>query len=163
MSIFGFTQYAINLQPTAHTNLTVYSSNIENNAAGGIISSTTSGINRVNIQNSTIQKSGVGITVGANTNLDLFQSTVVQSSVGAILANQPTSFATLSSSQIGNGQGYGVRSTNSAIVRMANCTVSFVNGTGLFADVAGQIVTWSNNYVAGNTTDGARTSTITPM
>ena len=162
-SIYGFTQYAINLQPTAHAKLTVSHSNIENNATGGIISSTTSGINRVNVQNTTIQKSAVGITVGANTDLDLFESVVVQSSTGAILANQPTAFATLSSSQIGNGQGFGVHSTNSAIVRMTNCTVSFVNGTGLLADAAGQIVTWSNNYVAGNTADGARTSTITPM
>jgi hypothetical protein len=41
--------------------------------------------------------------------------------------------------------------------------VAFNNGTGLLADGGGQILSWQNNWVAGNFNDGARTGTIAPQ
>lgn len=162
MSIYGFTQYGINMQPSVHSNLTVYHSNIENNASGGIISSTTTGVNRVAVFDSKIHRSGVGITVGANTDLDLTNSIVVQCASGGLLVNASTGQATSSNSTISNNQVFGVEATTGGTVRLANTTVSNNNGTGLLAS-GGNILTWSNNYVGGNLTDGSRTGTILPQ
>ena len=162
MSIRDFTQQGISL-PSGHSNLTVRNSEIENNAGGGISSSSTGSINRVAIINTTIQRSGgPGLTAGALTDVDVLDSTFVQNVGGGVLANNATAKVTLASSVISNNQVFGVQSTSGAVVQMTNCTVANNNGTGLLAS-GGQILTWSNNYVGGNATDGARTGTITPM
>ncbi len=53
--------------------------------------------------------------------------------------------------------------TASGIIRMSNTSVAYNNGTGLQSDTGGQILTWQNNWVGGNATDGTRTGTITPQ
>jgi hypothetical protein len=122
----------------------------------------------VAIINTTIQRSGTfggnaGLTAGAGTLVDVLDSSFVQNPGGGVLANGPTAKITLASSMISNNQAFGVHSTNSAVVQMANCAVANNNGTGLLADGGGQILTWTNNYVGGNAPDGARTGTIAPQ
>ena len=163
MSIRDFTQQGINLQPSTHVNLTVRNSEIENNTGGGITSSGGTGINRVAVINTTIQRSGApALTAGQNSDVDVLDSSFVQNVGGGVLANNASARVTLASSVISNNQVFGVHSTSSAIVQMTNCTVAYNNGTGLLADGGGQILTWNNNYVGGNATDGNRTGTITP-
>jgi hypothetical protein len=163
VNIMNFSQYGVDLHPSTHANLSMYNSNIENSTLGGIDSVGLSGTNRVVISRSTIHHNGVGLTVGANTDVDTLDSSFVQNSGGGVLANASTSRITMLSSVLSNNQVFGVHSTNSAIVQLSNCTVANNNGTGVLADLAGQILTWSNNYVGGNTIDGARTGTIVPF
>jgi hypothetical protein len=164
MSISGFTQFGINLAPSSgHANLTVRNSMIDSNTGGGINSVATSSVNRVALINTTIQHSGgPGLTAGAGSDVDVLDSSFVQNVGGGVLANNASAKVTLASSVISNNQVFGVESTSGAIVQMTNCTVAYNNGTGLLAS-GGQILTWNNNYVGGNATDGARTGTITPM
>jgi hypothetical protein len=54
-----------------------------------------------------------------------------------------------------------VHATSTGIIQMAETSVVFNNGTGLLADGGGQILTWQNNWVGGNSIDGARTGTLT--
>jgi hypothetical protein len=163
VSVMNFAQNGVNLQPSTHANLSMYNSNIENNAVGGIISAGASGTNRVVISRSTIHHNGVGLTVGANSDVDTLDSSFVQNSGGGVLANNSTSRITMLSSVLSNNQVFGVHSTNSAIVQLSNCAIANNNGTGVLADLSGQILTWSNNYVGGNSIDGARTGTIVPF
>ena len=169
VSLQGFTNFGINLAPSAgHANLTVRNSMIENNAQGGINSVASSGINRVAIINTTIQRSGVaggnaGLTAGAGSDVEVLDSTIVQNPGGGVLANNATAKVTLTNSMISDNQVFGIHSTSSAVVQMAGCSVTYNAGTGLLADGGGQILTWTNNYVGGNTTDGARTGTVLPM
>jgi hypothetical protein len=164
VSIRDFTGLGISLQPAVHVNLTVRNSVLENNAGGGISSSSGSGVNRVAISNTLIQRSlQPALTVGAFSNVDVLDSVLVQNGGGGVLANASSAKVTLANSSISNNQVFGIHSTNSAVVQMASCTVANNNGTGLLADAGGQILTWSNNYVGGNVTDGGRTGTVAPM
>jgi len=70
---------------------------------------------------------------------------------------------TIDQSTVSNNQVFGVHASNGAVIRLANSSVEFNNGTGLLADSGGQILTWQNVRVAGNATDGARTGTVAPQ
>ena len=163
VNIGNFTTAGINFQPSAHANLFVLKSSLQNCVGGGIISSTTSGLNRLNISNANITQSGVAITVGANTDAVVYNSSILNNGGGGVLANASTSQVNIALSTISNNQAFGVHSTSNAIVRMSQSSVTFNNGIGLLADGGGQILTWSNNWVAGNSPDGGPTGTITPQ
>jgi hypothetical protein len=164
VDIMSFNNACINLQPTSsHTNLFVFKSVLQNCAGGGVVSVGVGGINRVNVSDSQIKISGVGVTAGANTQAVIYHSTVSNNAGGGVLANDPAAEVSIDLSTVSSNQVFGVHSTNSAIVRMSNSSVAFNNGTGLLADASGQILTWQNNWVAGNTTDGGRTGTIAPQ
>jgi hypothetical protein len=162
--IANFTTACINFQPSVRANLFVVFSNLQNCAGGGIISSAvSSGVNRVNISHSSIEQSGVAFTAGQNTDGVVLSSAIWNNGGGGVLANASTSQVSIDLSTISNNQVFGLHSTNSAIIRLSNSSVAYNNGTGLLADVSGQILTWSNNWVGGNSPDGARTGTITPQ
>jgi hypothetical protein len=163
VNIMSFNNVGINFQPAVHADLFVFKSVLQNCAGGGIVSSTSSGTNRVNFSDSQIKISGVGFTAGANTNAVIFHSTVSNNIGGSVLANVSTAQVSIDRSTISNSQVFGIHATNSAIVRLSNTSVAFNNGTGLLADGGGQILSWQNNWVAGNFNDGARTGTIAPQ
>jgi hypothetical protein len=164
VTVMSFANACINLQPTtSHTNLFVFKSVLQNCAGGGVVSVGVGGVNRVNVSDSQIKISGVGVTAGANTQAVIYHSTVSNNAGGGVLANDPAAEVSIDLSTVSNNQVFGVHSTNSAIVRMSNSSVAFNNGTGLLADASGQILTWQNNWVAGNSTDGGRTGTILPQ
>jgi hypothetical protein len=61
---------------------------------------------------------------------------------------------------VGNGlEANGTGSTGSAVIRVTKSTITN-NGTGLVVFNGGQIISFGDNSLAGNTTDGAPTSTI---
>ena len=53
----------------------------------------------------------------------------------------------------------GLSSGNDAIIHISNSTV-WSNKTGLFTFADGQIVSFGNNKIVGNSTDGDPTSTV---
>jgi hypothetical protein len=161
--VANFANFCVNLLPTAHTNLLVLRSSLQNCAGGGITSVGTGGINRVNISDSNITQSAVGLTVGASTDAIVYNSTISNNPNGGVVANASSALVSIDLSTISNNQAFGVHSSSSAIIRLSNSSVAYNNGTALLADTSGQILTWSNNWVGGNTTDGTRTGTITPQ
>jgi len=163
VNVMNFANACINITPSTHANLFVFKSVLQNCAGGGVISSTTSGINRVNISDSQIVQSGVGVTAGANTDAMIYHSTISNNPSGGVTANASTGLVSTDLSTVSNNQVFGVYATSSGVVRMSNTSVAFNNGTGLLSDTGGQILTWQNNWVAGNATDGSRTGTITPQ
>jgi hypothetical protein len=59
-------------------------------------------------------------------------------------------------------QIFGIHATNNGVVGISGDYIIVNNGTGLLADTGSQIVSARNNWVNGNTTDGAPTSTPGP-
>jgi hypothetical protein len=165
VSISNFTGACISAQPTStNVNVFVFKSSLQNCAGGGVLGSAAGGgITRVNVSNSSIVQSAVGFTAGASTDMMIYNSTLSNNGGGGVLANTSTSQVSIDQCTISNNQQFGVHSTNSATIRMSNTSVAYNNGTGLLADASGAILTWTNNWVAGNTTDGARTGTIAPQ
>jgi hypothetical protein len=165
VSISNFSGACISAQPTSTAvNVFVFKSSLQNCAGGGVLGSATGGnVTRVNVSNSSIVQSAVGFTAGASTDMMIYNSTLSNNGGGGVLANTSTSQVSIDQSTISNNQLFGVHSTNSATIRMSNTSVAYNNGTGLLADAGGAILTWTNNWVAGNATDGGRTGTIAPQ
>jgi hypothetical protein len=65
----------------------------------------------------------------------------------------------LSDSDISANFFTAVEADNTAIIRMTRSTVGN-NGTGLVTSGGGQIISYGDNMIGGNTTDGAPTSTV---
>jgi hypothetical protein len=82
---------------------------------------------------------------------------------GGAQASGASASVNLQHCQVSNNQTFGVHATASGTITLADSSIIFNNGTGLLADGGSFIQTWSNNWVAGNNPDGARTSTITPQ
>lgn len=164
VDIFGFTGFCVNFQPAQSMNLYADDSHFEGCAGGGIVSGTTTGINRLNIEHSTIERSAVGLTIHSNSDANVHGSMISNNPGGGVLADtNSTALVTIDSSTISNNQAFGVHAMAGGIVRMSNNSVTFNNGTGLLFDTGGQILTWGNNFVGGNAIDGSRSGTITPM
>jgi hypothetical protein len=164
VDIENTTQQCVNFQPALAMNLLMYSTNFENCAGGGVVSGTTSGVNHINIEKSTISRSGVGVTAHANSDVNIHNSMVSNNAGGGVLADtNATAQVNIDLSTVSNNQVFGVHATSSAIIRMSNSSVVFNNGTGLLADASGQILTWSNVFVDGNTPNGGHTGTIVPQ
>jgi hypothetical protein len=65
----------------------------------------------------------------------------------------------LSDSDISGNFSTAVEADDTAIIRMTRSTVGN-NGTGLATSSGGQIISYGDNMIGGNTTDGAPTSTV---
>jgi Right handed beta helix region len=147
--IYGFTGAGIMFEPTvANSRLVVQNSSIYNNT-------------------NTAGTSGLGVRVepsGSGSAKVTIKDSRIDDNVNGVISNitgtQPVSVSILRSSITGNsGNGLLPIGANS-IFRLGGSDVS-ENGTGL-NPVGGQIISWGDNHVAGNTTDGNPTSTIAP-
>jgi hypothetical protein len=152
--IQGGSIIGIDFEPTNHGNLNVNNSVIEDAAQGGLMSSTTSGINRVAITESSFLNNGVfGVKSGGNSRVQISNSLV--SGTGQISGlgdglNASGGALIVESTTVTDGLGTGIRSMNNGIVWMSNATVTNNSGIGLFADTGGQIFSFLNNKVANN-------------
>jgi len=98
-----------------------------------------------------------------NSAVQITNSLIASNAGDAAQANGATAQLTLNSTTITNNVGNGVHALNGGVVRMSNDSVSYNLTTGLLAESGGQILTFSNNWVAGNAFDGSRTGTINPQ
>ena len=166
IDVEGFTQQCIKDQPTSAIGLTIYNSNFERCSADILAVSTSTFTARVVASNSKFSKSqaGHGVNVGQNSKVSLVNCDINNNVGGGVLVTGATAFAVLQHDQISNNQGFGVHATSSGTAYVADNSVTFNNGTGLLGDASGQILSWGNNWVAGNSPDGGHTgSTLPPL
>jgi parallel beta helix pectate lyase-like protein len=165
VDIEDFTAQCVNDQPSSAVGLTIYNSNFERCGGGALVVSSTSFVSRVVASRSQFSKStgtGVGINAGTNAKITLRDCDVNNNLGGGVLSTGATAAVLLQHSTISNNQSFGVHTVTGGTVFLSDSNVTFNNGTGLFADT-GTITTWNNNYVVGNSPDGARTGAIPPM
>jgi len=161
VDIENFTQQCINFQPANSMNLIMYNTNLENCAGDGIKAFTSSGTNRLNIEKSTIQRSGIGIQATGNSDVNVHNSMVSNNAGGGVEANGSSSQISVDLSTVSNNQVFGVHATNSGIMRVTNTSIYFNNGTGMLVDTSGQMLTGTNNWLGGNTGgDGSKTGSV---
>ncbi|MGH6839326.1 MAG: right-handed parallel beta-helix repeat-containing protein [Methylocella sp.] len=162
-TIMNFSNVGINFQPSIHASLVLTDSNLEANVGGALIGSATTGVSHLNVIRSSLHRSGSGVMAAQNSVLQISSSLIANNAGDGAQANGATAQVTLDSTTITRNGGDGVHALNGGIVRMSNDTVSFNASIGLLAESGGQILTFSNNWVAGNTSDGSRTGTIAPQ
>jgi hypothetical protein len=170
----GFGTYGINFQPAVRANLSVTDTVFVNNGTfgttntGAIIATTAAtsgGLNRVSVTNVRITNGTSGITIGANTKAEVITTTVGQTGLGGgdfgLIVNGATAEMNVDYSAITGNNFGGLHATNSGIMRVANSSITYNNTNGILADLGGQVLSYGNNRVAGNT--GGSTFTGGPI
>jgi len=153
----GFKNAGINFAPNGASTLFITDTTVTNNASSGIlVTSTGSGTVSGALNRVTVSENGVGIFAsGANVNVALTDSNAGNNNygIGASGAAVMIRRSTVSSNAVG------ISANQGAITRVGQSTVT-ANGTGWQATNGGRVVSYSNNNVSGNTTDGILTSTV---
>jgi hypothetical protein len=152
----NFTSSGINFAPSGTGTLFVSDTVVLNNGANGIIvgngSSTVNGaLSRV-----IASGNGVGLSAYGNAVNMIITDAVAGNNNYGIAAN--SSAIMVRNSTVSNN-AVGIAADQAAIIRVGQSTVT-ANGTGWRATNAGQVQSYGNNNVSGNTADGILTSTI---
>jgi hypothetical protein len=152
----NFTNSGISFSPNGPGTLFITDTTVINNGNNGV-SVTSNGtaasaaINRV-----TASRNGTGILAfGGNASVTIIDTVAGNNSYGI----GASSSAVMVRNCTVSNNGIGIAADQKAIVRVGQSTVT-ANGTGWQATNGGQVVSYSNNNVAGNTTDGTVTGTV---
>ena len=161
-AIFGFSQAAIDFEPSAAAQLFVSDTDAANNATGVFLKrGSGSGMIGAALERACISDSGTGIDAEDYTRLTAADSFIAGNSTTGVLAAAAAGTAEVNLERcIVANNGVGVQSNTGQTVRLSETMVTG-NTTGLQA--GGAIVSFGNNQVVGNTTDCAPTSVVAPQ
>ncbi len=166
--IQNFTNLGIDFEPVVRAFLTIRDSVIEGNAGGGLVNATTatSGKNRASIIHSAFLNNGssgtFGIKGGLTSRTQVTDSLVVGNgglSGDGVLGDGADGIINLETTTVSNNHN-GVHSRNSSQVQLSNTTVTFNNGNGLFFESSGQLLSFGQNRVSSNISDGTFSGTL---
>jgi hypothetical protein len=168
--IFNFSQKGVDFEPSGNSRLFISDTVIRNNnnavnggavfLASGAAGSVTATLNNVRMHQNTF-----GVLAAVRTTATIRNSTMTGQQTNGIFAtgNASTPISIfVEGCFISDSLARGIRSDGTmSTVRISRNTVTH-NFTGLAVNSGGQIISFGNNRIAGNTTDGAPTSTIPP-
>lgn len=152
----NFTNSGISFSPTVASALFVSDTIVSNNANNGILvtgtsSPATGALSRVNAT-----ANGVGIFAsGSTVNLAITDSVSASNNYGI----GASSAAVMIRNSTASNNAVGITADQTAVVRVSQSTITG-NGTGWQAVNGGQMLSFGNNNVVGNTSDGAATTTL---
>jgi hypothetical protein len=162
--IYGFTGEGISFEPSSTSTLNVTDSWIRNNTTGGVrVAPGVAGSARAVLNRVYLLGNGRGLRAEGGASVVVSNSVASGSTGNGFIGNDPSRAVDLmieTSVSSGNAAA-GVFAGASTNIRISNNNIT-KNGTGLLT-AGGTIVSFGNNAVAGNTTDGAPSSTIGKM
>jgi len=151
--IHNFSSSGINFAPSGTSALFVSDTTVSNNGSNGISlsNSATGAVSRV-----TASKNGAGIlAVGSSVSLTVTDSVAGNNTYGI---GGSSSAVMVRNSTVSNNT-VGISADQSAVVRVGQSTIT-ANGTGWQATNSGQVISFGNNNLAGNTSDGTASTTV---
>ncbi|MDQ6940979.1 MAG: right-handed parallel beta-helix repeat-containing protein [Candidatus Eremiobacteraeota bacterium] len=148
--IQGFTSFGIDFEPASAGVLNVRNSIIQDATAGGLVASTTTGINRVNVERTEFfNNGGFGVKAGTLSRVQVSDSMIAGTGSGdGALVN--AGGLGLERVTISGGAGNGVHATNTGTAWISNVTVTNNIGAGLVVDTGGVINSFLQNRIANN-------------
>lgn len=170
-TIFNFSQKGVDFQPAGASRLVIKKSVIRTNAnavnGGGVfVAAGAAGSAAVTLYDVRLNGNTFGVQANLRSNVVVRKCVIIDSSGNGVFAsgNASTPINVFVEDTLISGSGArGIRSDGSmSTVRISNDTIVH-NFTGLAVNSGGKIVSFGNNRIAGNTTDGAPTSTIPPL
>jgi hypothetical protein len=148
--IWGFTNFGIDVNKTAAGFLSVTNTNINSCTGGGIVSTTSGGTVRADIDNTKVFGCTNGYKAGTNSQFTIKDSTASGCGTAGFLADTATGVMNMDSC-VATHNGNGVQATNAGVVRIGACTVSNNITKGLDKSIGGGVIeTYSDNYIRGN-------------
>jgi len=155
----------IDFEPDSLARLMVHDTTImQAGGAGILVKPTATGTARVSINNSMIARNANGIRVEDRSNVSVFRSSVVNNTTDGVLSFSGAAAGTtvlVDQSEISHNSGAGLHTTGGAAVLRAGNNLISGNGTGV-SPTAGELCTFQNNQLSGNTSNGAFTGTCVP-
>jgi Periplasmic copper-binding protein (NosD) len=151
--VHSFTGSGINFAPNGASFLFVADTTLINNAGYGIAltNNATCVVSRV-----TATENGVGIVAyGSGVSLTVTDSLAGHNTFGI----GSSSSAVMVRNSTFNGNSVGILADQSAIIWVGQSTIA-ANSTGLQTSNSGQVVSFGNNILIGNTTNGTATTTV---
>lgn len=163
VKIFGFTQRAIDFQPPATSRLVVLRSTITDmrgaSAGGIIVQPGAAGVAVVDIVGVNASLATEGLRVRDRTIANVQDSVMTHNTVGAIAQCATAACAINLERSMLSDNSTGVSASGAfAVVRLSNVGI-YGNTTGISA-AGGAIISFGNNQIGGNATNGAPTSTV---
>ncbi len=164
VDISNVTQSCVDFEPANKANLTILGATLQDCGTNGLLMSTTSGVNRADMDRTTVTRAGLGLNIGQNSYLEVKNSNIDANPTGGAQVSGGSSVLILHSTSVSNNKGYGVSAANGGRAALSQTTVTLNQGPAFQIDTASSasIASWSNNYVAGNNPDTAPSSTIAP-
>ena len=158
----GFTSFGIDFEPTNAGVLNMRDTTVQDATGGGLISSATSGINRVNIMRSYFLNNGAfGVKSGNNSRVHVSDSLIARTNADGVIAN--IGAVTLESTTVTGGNSNGIHAQNTGIIWISNTMITNNTGIGMVADAGTQIYSFGQNRSANNTGgQGAPTGPAVP-
>jgi hypothetical protein len=154
--IDGFTTHGISIETTAGTpKIVVRNTTIRSAVGNGINSFITGGTVNLAISDSQISNTATGVNISGNTKVVIRSSTVASNTTGILAASAEVGVESCSVS--GNGTGISALAAGNLIL---SGNMIAENTTGLAASGGGTIVSFGNNAILGNATNGAPTSVV---
>ncbi|MEO8276956.1 MAG: right-handed parallel beta-helix repeat-containing protein [Thermoanaerobaculia bacterium] len=167
-TIERFTGYALSFESTTpNAQLTVSNSIFRNNlgsggAGGGVLLRPAVGsAANATFDNVISTRNRVGFQIEDRSKASIRSSTISNNNgFGVLVLSTVGAEANVTSSLVSNNLQAGIRSDgNLAVIRMTDISV-FDNGTGVAGANGGVVLSYSNNRIGGNTSDGAPTATL---
>ncbi|MFO1104432.1 MAG: right-handed parallel beta-helix repeat-containing protein [Methylocystis sp.] len=163
VKIFGFTQKGIDFEPAAASRLVVLRTTISDNqgASGGgiLVQPGAAGSALVELVGVKTSLNTEGLRIRDRTNANVQDSVMNENSLGAIAQCATANCSLNLERSMVSSNLIGVRASGAfATVRLANVGI-FGNTTGI-SPQGGAVISFGNNQVGGNGTDGAPTSTV---
>lgn len=159
--IYGFTQYGIDFEPSGSSDLSIDRTLVRESLGGGLaIRPGALGSATATIANSRFENNFVGVRANDRSAVTITGSVASGNTNGGFSAGSTTDPVEINlEGCVASNNGFGVVANGAAAtVRTSNSFITH-NGTGISA-AGGSVVSFGNNRIAGNTTNGAPTSTI---
>jgi hypothetical protein len=156
LQVRNFVNSGINFAPGAAATLFVSDTQVMNNGSNGLLVASGSAVVNAALNRVTASGNGVGILAyGAAVRLAVTDAVTSNNQYGI----GSSSAAVMVRNSTANSNVVGITADLSGIVRIGQSTVT-ANGTGWMATNGGQVQSYGNNNVSGNTVDGTVTSTV---
>jgi len=162
-TINGFTGDGIHVQTGASAELHLSNVLIRNTGGSGILLSTTSGQIDATLDGVTLDRNAVGLNVRDRSRATIRNSLVSNNTQAGLQAQAAAGAAELNVENTAtSSNGIGVQAGGAgqpSTARIANVTVNG-NLTGIGVGTSGAVLSFGNNSIGGNGTDGAPTDTV---
>ena len=169
VTIDGFSSNGIDFHPAANAEVYVTNTSIRNVGGSAIFASVTTGLGTILVDGSRLENNGHGVNasnntrvtvnnsvVANNTNVGLFAQTTVGTASPVQMSVERTVVASNGTGIQATGVGAASQPTT---IRITNTTI-VNNTTGINATAPAVVASFGNNRIAGNTTNGAPTTTV---
>jgi hypothetical protein len=158
-TIRNFNQNGVDFEPTSFSRGVISNSEIFGNTGNGVLlAPTVAGTaSRVTVRNSELDDNGCGVTASSLAVTNNFASNCGVATGGAAIGS---AIMIDLNNQITNSAAAGVFANGADAAHRIGANEIFGNATGLVEGFGGAILSFGDNYIAGNGTDGAPTSTI---